>query len=69
MLPKDFVYNQIYKGALGKGASEAFAHQRATMGVNNYLKGNFKGKAINFVESEIKEAVRLTKLAAPKKRR
>jgi len=69
MLPKDFVYTQIYKGSLAKGASEQFSRERAQMGVSNYIKNNFKGKAVAHVENEIKEAARLTKLAKQKVRK
>lgn len=68
MTPKDFVYTQIYKGALSRSASELFAHQRAVMGTEAYLKNSFKGKAIALIESEIKEAVKMSKMIKRKKK-
>jgi len=38
----DFIYDQIYKGALRENAREKSAHNAATIGVSEYKKGRFK---------------------------
>jgi hypothetical protein len=67
MKPKDFVYNQAFRGAMAKGAAEKFAHEKAVQGTQNYLKSAFVGKAGNYIEQQIKEAVRLSKMAKAKR--
>jgi len=52
----DFVFDQIYKGALAAGAKEKAAHDHALMGVDDYKKGKFQGKASKLIESRIKLA-------------
>jgi len=39
----DFVFNQIYKGALKAGAGEKQAHAHAVMGLEDYKKGKLGG--------------------------
>lgn len=52
----DFVYSQIYKGALAQGAKEKHAKDCAVMGLDDYKKGKFTGKPSKLIESRIKEA-------------
>ena len=42
MIPTDFVYTQIYKGALRAGASERSSHANAVMGLDDFKKGRYK---------------------------
>lgn len=51
----DFVYMQIYKGAMKAGASEYSSHRAAVTGIEDYKKNKFK-KAIDLIEQKIKEA-------------
>lgn len=60
-MPKDFVYNSIYKGSLSRGATERMAKERAQIGTENYLKNKFQGKAVKYIEDEIKIALSLSK--------
>lgn len=59
--PKDFVYMSIYRGAISRGAAESVARHRAQIGSENFRKNKFTGKAVNYIEQEIKEAVKLSK--------
>ena len=52
---RDFVYNQIYKGALKQKATERAAHQAALTGSEDYRKGRFKNATI-LITDKIKEA-------------
>ncbi len=54
----DFIYNSIYKGALAQGAKEKAARDCAIMGLDDYKKGKFTGRASKLIESRIKEARR-----------
>ena len=55
----DFVYNQVYKGALAKGAKESKARDAAIMAVNDYKKSRLGGKKVShLIERYIKEAKR-----------
>jgi len=58
---EDFVFNQIYKGALAAGAKEKQAKDHAVMGLNDYKKGKFQGKASKLIEDRIKQAKRKSK--------
>lgn len=58
--PNNFVYDQIYKGAMAKGATERNAYDCAVRGLEDYKKGKFK-KAIELIEGKISEAKRLSK--------
>lgn len=62
MLPKDFVFNQIYKGAIQQGSSEKNAKDKAVEGVGKFLKGNFTSKASGLIIDQISAAVKLTKM-------
>lgn len=54
---RDFIFNEIYKGALRAGACERFAHDAAVTGLDAYKKNNFK-KAHKLVADKIAEAKR-----------
>lgn len=56
----DFIYNQVLKGALSKGASQTQAKNQAITAMENYKKGKFK-KASKLIEESIATAVRITK--------
>jgi len=58
----DFVYNQVYKGSIKKGASQAESTNAAVKAVDDYKKNKFKGKVFNLIESAIKEAVKISKV-------
>ncbi len=61
MKPNDFVYTQIYKGALNAGASALSAQQSASTGSDDYRKGRFTRKVSHLIEDKIKEAKKSTK--------
>ena len=58
MKPEDFVYDQIYKGALSKGASDRCAKDSAVIGIDEYRKNKIVGKVSNLIEARIKAAVK-----------
>jgi len=58
---EDFVYNQIFKGALAKNALERHAHDQATIGLEDYKKGKIEKKVSHLIEDRIKKAVQATK--------
>ena len=60
MQPNDFVYNQIYKGSLQKGAKETKAHEMAVRGLEPYKRHQFK-KPSHLIEDFIKKAVKESK--------
>lgn len=51
----DFIYDQIYKGALRAGAREHSAKNAAVIGLSEYRKNRFKNISA-LVESMIKNA-------------
>ena len=57
MKPNDFVYMQIYKGALAKGAKERAAHNNAILGLEDFKKGRFS-KTSKLIEERIRMAKR-----------
>jgi hypothetical protein len=61
MMPSDFVYNQIFKGATNKGATNAAAHKFATIGLNSYIKHSFKATVPKLIEAMIKDAIKESK--------
>lgn len=60
----DFVYSQIYKGALNAGAKDEFALSAALTGLDDYKKGRYDRKVLDLIELKIKEAKRLSKNAS-----
>lgn len=60
----DFVFNQIYKGALKEGASDRNANNAAVMGLDRYKKGRYQGKVLDLILSQIKYAKRMDKNAS-----
>ena len=66
MLPKDFVFNQIYKGAISQGSSERNAKEMAARGVSQFLKGQFSGKPSGLIMDMIATAVKLSKMELKK---
>lgn len=61
MTPQDFVYTQIYKGALKGKASERMAQQHAQIGLDIYKKNKFSGKASELIKLYINMAIKSTK--------
>lgn len=61
MEPADFVYSQIFKGALNNGASQNESQQQAVMGMEAYKKGKISKKVSHLIEEKIKTAVANTK--------
>lgn len=62
MQPNDFVWTQIYKGAISRGCKQGIAHKHAVTGSEKYRKNQFTGKAVNFIEDCIKAAVKESKM-------
>lgn len=57
MDPFDFVYEQVYKGALNKGVKEGIARDQAVIALDAYKKGKFSGAKVGkFIEDQIKVA-------------
>jgi len=61
MMPDDFVFNQIFKGAIAKKASDRHAHKHAVMGLADYKKSKNKKRVSFLIEDRIKQAVADTK--------
>lgn len=61
MSQQDFVWIQIYKGALKAGSSERYAKDQAQVGLDEYKKNKFDRKVSHLIEKRIKNAVVLTK--------
>ena len=57
---KDFIFDQVYKGALKAGASDRHAKDEAVTAMDRYKKNRF-GKASKMIEEAIKDAVKHTK--------
>lgn len=57
MQAKDYVFEQIYKGALAAGAKERAAHSFAIIGMDRWAKNKFK-KTSALVREMIQEALR-----------
>ena len=60
MNPIDFIYDQIYRGAIQAGAKEPKAKDNAIAGVSDWKKGRFK-KPSQLIEQRIKQAKRESK--------
>ena len=62
MMPNDFVFNQIYKGALNAGANERAAHNNALLGLEDYKKHKLGTKKVSsLIETRIKQAKKESK--------
>lgn len=61
MMPDDFVFNQIFKGALNQKASERCAHNNALLGLEDYKKNRIASKVSKLIQDRIKRAVADTK--------
>lgn len=62
MSPSDFVYDQIFKGALAKNASERSAQTNAQMGLADFNKNKLGEKKVSkLIEARITQAVTDTK--------
>jgi len=61
MNPGDFVYNEIFRGALAKKATERAAHTNAQIGLEDYNKNKIGKKVSHLIEERIKKAVTDTK--------
>jgi len=53
----DYVYNQVYKTALAKGAKDSDALSAAITAVEKFKKNKFK-KVTTLISDKIKEAVK-----------
>lgn len=59
MNPSDFVYDQIFKGAIRQGTKQDSAHRHAVMGLDELKKGKMGGaRASKLIERHIAEAKR-----------
>ncbi len=58
MEPKDFIFDQVYKGCLRKNVNEPLANNIAVQATNEYLKNRFKKPSL-LIEESIKKAVKL----------
>jgi len=61
MMPEDFVYNQIFKGALSENALERHAHNHAVLGLEDYKKNKIAKKVSHLIQDRIKQAVKDSK--------
>jgi len=61
MSPNDFVFNQIYKGALAKKATERAAHNAALNGLEFYKKHKISKKVSGLIAENIAAAVKASK--------
>jgi len=57
MKAEDYIYNQIYKGALKAGASERSAKDHAVMGLEMWKKGKFE-QSVSLITDMITQAKR-----------
>lgn len=58
----DFVYNQVYKGALNQGVHESVALQYALIALDKYKKSNIGGvKVSKFIKDTIIQAKKASK--------
>lgn len=62
MMPNDFVWKQVYHGAMKLGANERIAKERACMASDKFRKSSYGKNAIKMIEDEIKEAVKISKM-------
>lgn len=53
---EDFVFTQIYKGAIRENVSERLAHNTATLGVEDYKKGRYQGRPAKMIQDRIAQA-------------
>ena len=58
MNPNDYIFNQVYKGALADGACERASKDCAIMAMDDFKKGRFK-KATEIINKYIKMAKKL----------
>lgn len=58
---KDFVFNQVYKGAMKGGAKQEIAHQQAVICLDEYKKGKYSKKVSFLIEGHIKKAIERSK--------
>lgn len=61
MEPSDFIFNQVYKGAMAKGVVERIAHNAAVIALDDFKKGRFSGKASKLIADRIAAAKRVQK--------
>ncbi len=61
MNANDFVFNQIYRGCLAKGATERAAKDAAVMAMNDYRKGKYAKKPKELIENAIKKVKKVKK--------
>lgn len=60
----DFVWDNIYKGALKGGAKDRFAKDAAVQGLEDYKKGKYKKIGVGpFIISAVAAAVKRSKKA------
>lgn len=59
MNPCDFVFNQIYKGAMRQGATEKAARYHAGEGLADYNKSKMPNKASGLIEQRIISAKKM----------
>jgi len=61
MKPEDFVYNQIYRGALNAGARDRQALNNAILGLEDYKRHKIAKKVSGLIEARVKLAVKESK--------
>ena len=54
----DFVYQQVFSGALKKGASQTQARNFAVIASEKYRKGQYSKKALDLITENISLAVK-----------
>lgn len=61
MSPADFIYEQVYRGAIKVGAREPISKDCAIKAMDDFKRNKFQGKAAALVGTYIKEAKRRSK--------
>lgn len=60
MKPNDFIFNEVYRGAIKGGAKEPIAKDQAVQAMDDYAKGKFK-KPLDLILARIQMAKKLSK--------
>ena len=60
MNPSDFIFSQVYRGALSEKVNERIAKDHAVMALNKFKKGQFK-KPVELIKESIRQAKKASK--------
>jgi len=62
MTPEDFVYKQVFNGAINGGAKQSISTACANQALTEYKQGKLNGKRVShLIESKIKQAIQESK--------